>query len=284
MTYLCVNKAHVDARVRSAVTAAVILILTGVAAAFVNTVASSGSAISLPIMMMIGVAPVVANATNRLPIVIGCATAVWAFHRAGHLPWRDAARFCVPAALGAAAGASLASVFDDVHTTNLVIVAVVVALLLLFARPSKWLSADRTDQPPNRGPLVITLMGIVGFWAGLIAVDSGTYALAALVLVGRFPIREANAIKVASLGLAALVSLVIFSGKGEIDWRVAFFLALGSVIGAFLGARLALGPHAAKWVFRLLVLVLALEVIHLALGIWSPGTLGAQPLPDNGLH
>lgn len=257
-------------------TDALILVLTGVAAAFLNTVASSGSAVSLPIMIAIGVEPLVANASNRLPIVIGCATAVWSFHRAGHLPWRDAARFCVPVGLGAAVGASLASVFDDVHTTNLVIVAVVVALLLLFANPTKWLSADRTDQPPNKGPRVLMLMGLVGVWAGMIAVDSGTYALATLVLAGRFPIREANAIKVASLGVAALVSLLVFSGKGDIDWWVASLLALGSVVGAFLGARLALGPHAAKWVFRLLIFVLTLEVAHLVVGLVAPGLLGGH--------
>lgn len=250
-----------------------ILILAGVAAAFLNTAASSGSAVTIPVMIMIGVEPVIANASNRLPIVIGCATAIWAFHRAGHLPWRDASRFAIPAALGALIGASLASVFDDVRTTNLVIVAVVVALLLLFANPAKWLAADRTDRPPNRGPLVLGLIGLVGLWAGLIAVDSGTYALAALVLVGRFPIREANAIKVTALGVAALVSLAVFSGKGEIDWRVAGFLALGSVVGAFLGARRALGPHAATWVFRLLVLVLTLEVAHLVLGVVAPELL-----------
>lgn len=255
-------------------TDAVILILTGVVAAFLNTAASSGSAVSIPVMIMLGVGPVIANASNRLSIVVGCATAVWAFHRAGHLPWRDAIRFAVPVAIGALLGAVLASMFDDVRTTNLVIVAVVVALLLLFANPAKWLSADRTDRPPNRGLLVLGLMGFVGLWAGLIAVDSGTYALAVLVLAGRFPIREANAIKVTALGIAALVSLVVFSDKGEIDWRVAVLLAIGSIAGAFLGARLALGPHAAKWVFRLLVLVLVLEAAHLALGVWAPELMG----------
>lgn len=254
-----------------------ILILTGVVAAFLNTAASSGSAVSLPIMIAIGVEPVVANASNRFPIVIGCATAVWTFHRAGHLPWRDVARFCIPVAIGASIGASLASVFDDVHTTNLVVVAVVVALLLLFANPSRWLSADRTDQPPNKGLVTMTLMGIVGAWAGLIAIDSGTYALAVLVLLGRFAIREANAIKVASLGVAALVSLIVFSGRGDVDWRVASLLAVGSVIGALLGARLSLGPHAAKWVFRLLILVLALEVVHLVLSLLWPNIFGVHP-------
>lgn len=255
---------------------AIILILTGLAAAFLNTAASSGSAISIPIMIMIGIEPVVANASNRFPIVIGCLTAIWTFRRAGHFPWRDALRFTVPAAAGAFVGASIAAGFDDGHTTALVIGAVLVALLLLFANPAKWLSADRSDRPPNRGPLPLLLMGLVGVWAGLIAVDSGTYALAVLVLLGRFAIREANAIKVTALGAAALISLLVFSGRGEIDWHTASLLAVGSIIGAFLGARLALGPHAAKWVFRLLVLVLVIEVVHLGLGIWAPGVLAGR--------
>ena len=110
------------------------------------------------------------------------------------------------------------------------------------------------------------LMGFVGAWAGLIAVDSATYALAVLVLVAHFSIREANAIKVTTLGLAALVSLIIFSAQGYVDWRVASLLAVGSVLGALLGARLALGPHAAKWVFRLLVAAVLVEGVHLAAG------------------
>ncbi len=151
-------------------TDALLLILTGVAAAFLNTAASSGSAISIPIMIMIGVEPVVANASNRFPIVIGCLTAIWTFHRAGHFPWRDALRFTVPAALGAAIGSSIAARFDDAHTTNLVIGAVLVALLLLFANPAKWLSADGTDLPPNRGPLPLPHLGL-GIWAPGVLAD-----------------------------------------------------------------------------------------------------------------
>jgi uncharacterized membrane protein YfcA len=119
-----------------------------------------------------------------------------------------------------------------------------------------------TEQAPDKGPLVLILMGFVGAWAGLIAVDSATYALAVLVLAAHFSIREANAIKVTTLGLAALVSLIIFSGQGCVDWRVASLLAVGSV----LGARLAPGPHAAKWVFRLLVAAVQVEVVRLAAG------------------
>jgi uncharacterized membrane protein YfcA len=246
------------------VISAVVLILAGLAGAFLNTVASSGSAVTLPILIALGVEPVVANASNRVPIVIGCATAAWRFHRAGHLPWRDGIRFAIPAVLGAILGSLVASMVGDGNTTALVTFAVVFAFILLCANPSRWLAADRTDQPPNRGPLVMLLIGAVGVWAGLIAVDSATFALAALILVGHYAIREANGIKVMALGAAALVSVLVFWSRGEIDWAVAAWLGLGSIAGALLGARLALGPHAAKWVFRLLLTVLVIEVVRLA--------------------
>lgn len=250
-------------------TTVVVLISAGVAGAFLNTAASSGSAVTIPVLMAVGVEPVMANASNRLPIVIGCITATWRFHRAGHLPWRDGIRFSIPAILGAVLGALLASVFGDVRTTMLVTFAVALAFVLVCANPSRWLNAEQDGSARNTGPLPMALMGVVGAWAGLIAVDSGTYALAVLVLLARFGIREANGIKVMALGSAALVSLLVFWGKGDIDWGVAAWVALGSIAGALLGARLALGPDAARWVFRLLILVLLIEIAHLVVALLS---------------
>lgn len=247
------------------VTEVLVLLLAGAAGAFMNTVAASGSAIVIPILLAIGVEPVMANASNRVLIVVGCATAVWRFHRAGHLPWNDACRFSIPTMFGAVCGALLASVFGDLRTTQLLTFAVAVTLVVLLLNPSRWLAADRPQEEPNRGPLALSLMALVGGWAGLIAVDSGTYALAVLVMVAHFPIREANGIKVAALGSAGLISLLIFTQQAVVAWRPALILAAGSVVGASLGARLALGPNAAKWVFRLLVLVLVSELVPLVI-------------------
>jgi uncharacterized membrane protein YfcA len=38
---------------------------------FFNTVASSGSAVTLPLLVFLGLPPAMANGTNRLPVVIG---------------------------------------------------------------------------------------------------------------------------------------------------------------------------------------------------------------------
>src|SRR5215471_4618998 len=80
----------------------------GLACGFLNTAASSGSAVSLPMLMLIGLDPISANATNRIPVVIGAASATLSFHSKNALPWVLAGKVCVPAALGSLFGAALA--------------------------------------------------------------------------------------------------------------------------------------------------------------------------------
>jgi uncharacterized membrane protein YfcA len=59
---------------------ALLLLATGIACGFVNTLASSGSAISLPILLTLGLPALAANATNRLPVLFGSLMALRTFH------------------------------------------------------------------------------------------------------------------------------------------------------------------------------------------------------------
>src|SRR5207244_8935604 len=80
----------------------------GLVCGFLNTVASSGSAVSLPILMMMGLDPIAANATNRLGVLVGAMTATGTFQRANQIPWRMALRVLPSVTLGSAVGALLA--------------------------------------------------------------------------------------------------------------------------------------------------------------------------------
>ena len=243
---------------------AVILAAAGALGGFLNTVASSGSAVTLPIMISLGLGPMVANATNRVPVVIGFAVAVWRYHRSGQLPWKEGLRLSLPTLVGAIIGAFVAANLDDMKTGYVTTFALLLAAVLVLLNPSKWLNSDRTSVSKKSGALVLGALFGVGVWAGLIVLDSATYLLAVLVLLARYPLREANAIKALALGLPSLVAVIIFWEKGEINWAWAIPLSLGSVAGSLIGARLSLGPNANRWIFWVLVLVLAGQGIHLA--------------------
>lgn len=247
-----------------AISTAFLLTAAGIIAGFLNTVASSGTAVTLPVMIGLGLHPMLANATNRVPVVVGCAVAVWQYHRVGQMPWKPALRLSVPLLLGAVIGLIAAENLNDMRTIRVTVFALGVAAVLVLINPSKWLAAEITEPVRKSGPLIVVAVFAIGAWAGLIVLDSATYMLAVLVLLAGFPIREANAIKVFSLGLVALLGTILFAVKGQIDWLWALPLSVGSIVGSQLGTRVSLGPNASRWVYFMLVLVIAGEAIRLA--------------------
>jgi uncharacterized membrane protein YfcA len=241
-----------------------LLVGAGLVAGFLNTVASSGTAVTLPVMIGLGLHPMLANATNRVPVLLGCVVAVWKFHQAGQMPWKPALRLSVPLLAGAVIGLIAAENLSDMRTIRVTVFALGVAALLVLINPSKWLAVEVTRPPRASGPLIMVAVFAIGAWAGLIVLDSATYMLAVLVLLAGFPIREANAIKVFALGLVALLGTIVFAVKGQIDWLWALPLSLGSIAGSWVGSRVSLGPNASKWVYFMLLAVLVGEAVRLA--------------------
>lgn len=241
----------------------VILVFAGAACGFLNTLASSGSAVSLPILVMLGLPEGVANATNRLPVLIGSLMASFTFARRGELDWNAAWKLGVPALLGAAAGALTAEALPSKDIGYLITGAVLLAFILLFTKTKEALTHQAT-RPPSVTPLAIILMAGVGFWAGLIVLDSATYALLVLMLLCSYPLAQANALKSVILVVTTAVAIAMFASAGEMRFAEGAVLSAGAVAGGYFGARFSSYPSARKWAFRLLVVALVLELAHLA--------------------
>lgn len=106
----------------------------------------------------------------------------------------------------------------------------------------------------------------MGFWSGLIVLDAATYLLVSLVVIGGVSLPKANAAKVVLIGAATFVSLVVFLFLGEINWFASLPLMLGSALGGWLGAALALGPRARLWIYRLLITTLSVDALRMFWG------------------
>lgn len=238
--------------------------VAGLACGFLNTVASSGSAVSLPILMAIGLDPLTANATNRLPVLVGAVSATGSFQRRKAIPWRLAGLACIPVTIGAALGAALAEFVPARDLALLITAAVLFALILLFTKVKAAIATAVVHEPRYGAREVLMFLGI-GVWLGFIVLDGATYLLLALTLAVGLPITGANAVKSVILIPTSLVAVIIFAADGVIDWRVGVVLALGSIAGGLLGARLASSAAAKVWVYRILVVVIVGELAHLTL-------------------
>jgi uncharacterized membrane protein YfcA len=237
---------------------------SGLACGFLNTAASSGSAVSLPVLMMIGLDPVSANATNRIPVLIGALSATWSFHLRRALIWGLAVKVSAPVAIGAVIGAGLAELLSSRALALVITAAVLVALVLLFTKLKQAIEAATSDSVVY-GWREFALFAGIGIWLGFVVLDGATYMLLALTLVVGLPLVQANAIKSATLVPATLVAMVVFAYHGNVNWTLGAIMGAGSIAGGLLGARLAASPAARVWVFRLLVVVICGELLHLGI-------------------
>ncbi len=241
-----------------------VVLLGGLLCGFLNTVASSGSAVSLPILMWVGLHAVGANATNRIPVLVGAITATADLARHGTVPWKLALRAAVPITIGAAIGAMLSEIIPGHDLKMFITGAIVIALVLILTKLKDLLSSVCTEVT-RLDWRALTLLFFVGVWTGFIVLDCATYMLLVLVLVVGLPLVEANAIKNFLLVPTTMVAMLVFAADQSINWPIGGAMAVGSVAGGYLGARLSLSEQARRWIVGLLVAVIVGGLIHLSL-------------------
>jgi uncharacterized protein len=244
--------------------ALVLGVVAGLACGFLNTVASSGSAVSLPILLMIGLDPVSANATNRIPVLVAALSATWSFHRRQALLWNVGLKVSVPVTIGALGGAILAEILPARDLGLIITAAVFVALVLLFTKLKQAIEAAKSDVV-RYGLREFLVFVVIGAWLGFIVLDGATYLLLALTLIVGLSLIQANAIKSALLIPSTIIAMLVFGYKGNLNWTLGAMMGASSIAGGVLGARLAMSLQARRWVFILLVVVITAELVQLTI-------------------
>jgi uncharacterized membrane protein YfcA len=90
-------------------------------------------------------------------------------------------------------------------------------------------------------PTVLAAIGVgAGLLSGLLGVGGGIVMVPAFTEVAGISLKSAIATSLACVGLLALPGTITHAFLGDIDWRFAFWLAIGVVPGARLGAALAI--------------------------------------------
>ncbi len=119
------------------------------------------------------------------------------------------------------------------------------------------------QQLVRLGPVQISLIFLVGIWAGLILLDSYTYILVVLVLGAGYGLVQANALKVVAGIAMTVAALLVFTQQGDVDWKAGTIMSLGSMTGGWLGALIAANERSRVWVFRVLIVTIVAELIHM---------------------
>ncbi|MCZ2857227.1 sulfite exporter TauE/SafE family protein [Blastococcus sp. VKM Ac-2987] len=219
-----------------------LLIAAGVAfvAGVVNSIAGGGSLILFPTLVALGLGTVAANVTNSLAQWPGYLGGVAGFRPEYAGQRRRLIRFSAVAVAGGLVGSVLLLTTPSEAFDGVVPVLVLLASLLLALQPlvTRRLAQQVADGP-GRDPawlygalFLATVYG--GYFGGALGV-----ILVGVLGIGLHRLKLANALKSALSAVTATVTLVVFGLFGPVAWAVVAVAAPASLVGGFLGARIA---------------------------------------------
>jgi len=250
------------------------LIAAGLAAGFINTVAGSGSLITLPLLIWLGLPANVANGTNRIGILFQSLVGVGSFHRQGQLEWRQALIPTIPAVVGAVVGAQIAVDLDETVMRRVIGALMVFMLVLMIVNPDGWLREAAETRRIHSGWLGWIVMFGVGLYGGFIQVGIGVILLAGLVLGSGYDLVRANAVKLLIVLCYTPFAIAVFIRGGQVAWVPGLILAIGSMAGAWIAAHMAVrrGVRFVRWLLIAVVIVSAVDL--LGIGEWVRRLVG----------
>lgn len=121
----------------------------------------------------------------------------------------------------------------------------------------------------TRTPLGLVMMYVAGIISGLLGIGSGTFKVLALDTAMRLPMKVSTTTSNFMIGVTAAASAGIYLSRGDVPPLLAAPVALGVLLGAFLGSRLLtrLSNKALRLIFLPVMAVIALEMVLRGLGI-----------------
>ncbi|MXX26859.1 MAG: sulfite exporter TauE/SafE family protein [Caldilineaceae bacterium SB0668_bin_21] len=258
-------------------------ILAGVVAGIINTLAGSGSAVTLPMLVFLGLDSGAANATNRIGVIIQNVVGITTFARSGRMQLRgggteeqqaenildvDSLRFglwlSAAGMPGALVGAYVATLLDR-DAMNLAIGGMlIIVLVTIFFNPTKWLRERSEVRKERPDLLVLVLFFAIGIYGGFIQAGVGVFLVTALVLGVGYTIVHANAVKLIFVLALNIVAFVVFIlSPLQIDWGIGALMAVGQSIGAWAAVRFAVTvKDANRWVRYLLIVVVIYSILR----------------------
>jgi uncharacterized membrane protein YfcA len=235
------------------------LVIAGLLAGFINTLAGGGSLLTIPALIFAGLPSPIANATNRVAVLLQNGMATVQFQRKGQLDLKEGILLGLPALVGSIGGAFLAVDINEALFDKILGAVLILILVTLFVKPSMWVEQTTKGLPLW---LRIPVFFVIGIYGGFIQAGVGFLLLTALALAVGYDLVKSNALKVTIVLLFSAMSLLIFALSGKVVWLYGFILAAGNMTGAYIAVHFAVkrGAKQVRWVVVAAVAISALKL------------------------
>ncbi len=236
----------------------VFLFLIGVAVGVINVTAGGGSALTLPVLIFLGLDGGEANGTNRLSILIQNISASASFSKERVADLRHSLKLSLLTLPGMVCGVFAAVTIDDEMFKKIVAIAIMVVAASMFL-PSLKAGGEARGK---RGWLIYPGLVAAGFYGGFIQVGVGLVIMALLFHLVGGSIASVNVRKIFIVLIYTIPAVCIFFYFGDVDILKGLNLAAGSALGGWWGAKLSV-RKGAKAVRYFLVVAIVLSGLKL---------------------
>ena len=241
-----------------------IIVVAGLWAGAINVLVGSGALVTFPILLFLGYPPLVANVSNNIGVVAGGFSGIHGYRRELR-PNRPFLLRLVPASvLGGLTGALLLFVLPSDSFETVVPVLVGVGVVMVIVGPALQRRTRNRSSSEKRHDISLWLQGgifLIGIYGGYFGAAQGVLMTGLMGLFLAENLQRINAIKnvlATAVNLTAALAFIVFA-QHYIDWKIVGLIALGSVIGAQLGARY--GRRLPSAALRALIVVIGLAAI-----------------------
>lgn len=218
--------------------------LAGIGAGTINTIVGSGTLITFPVLLAIGLPPVTANVSNTLGLVPGSISGAIGYRRElrgqrSRVLHLSGAAFC-----GGLAGAILLVTLPSDAFALIVPVLIVIALVLVVAQPRLAGMVKRrrerkgSEAHPDGGPGLLGGIAASSVYGGYFGAAQGVIYLAFMGLLLNEDLQRINAVKNVLAAIVNGTAAIFFLFVADFDWTAVLLIAAGSTAGGQLGARI----------------------------------------------
>lgn len=242
----------------------VIALIAGV----VNTVVGSGTLLTFPALLAFGVPAVPANIANSAGLAIGNIAGVLGYRDQLVGQWRRILPLIVATVIGAVGGAVAllmlpASVFTFVAPALIIIGCLLVLVQPIMNRRRGAPVAAEGRASPLRWRIATALMTLTGAYGGYFGAAQGVIIVGVLDVMLDEDLQRVNAIKNVLQTVAGWTASLIFIFVTSISWGIVLVIAVGSFIGARLGA--VIGHRIPAWALRMFVVIIGVASVFVLL-------------------
>ena len=245
-----------------------LVVVAGLAAGWVDAVVGGGGLIQLPALLLVpGISPVQALATNKMGSIFGTTTSAVTYYRRAHPDLRTALPMAGVALAGSFGGAVLAASLPSSVFKPVIVAALIAVAVFTAAKPTVGeLTALRHTGRRHYG-MAAGIGLAIGFYDGLIGPGTGSFLIIAMVTLLGYNFLQASA-KAKIVNMATNIgALAFFLPHGSLLWGLGLVLGFSNMVGGYLGARMAV-KQGSKFIRIVFLVVVAALIVKLGHDVW----------------